>query len=86
MLMPTSTSTALEIRHRDANAIESSAMERRARAEFQEMPGLSLTVPQAARLFGLTTRESEEMLRGLVEDGFLLCDRRATYRRRGCSR
>jgi len=35
----------------------------RVRAEFDEMPGLMLTVPQASRLFGL----DEEMCRMIVE-------------------
>ena len=35
----------------------------RVRAEFDEMPGLMLTVPQASRLFGL----DEEMCRAIVD-------------------
>jgi hypothetical protein len=54
----------------------------RIRAEYVEMPGLSLTAPQAARLWGLGTLRSAQVLSMLVEDGFLLCDRRGLYRRR----
>lgn len=57
-----------------------------AHAEFDEMPGLSLTPRQAARLWGLTHVQSERLLTGLVEDGFLIRDRRGAYRRGGCPR
>ena len=43
----------------------------RIRSEYREMPGLRLTVPQAARLFGLEPASCERMLNGLVEDGEL---------------
>ena len=56
------------------------------RAEFLEMPGLALTIPQAARLWHLDVSESEHILRELVEGGLLLRDRRGAYRRRGCPR
>ena len=32
------------------------AVAQRVRAEFEEMPGMTLTVPQASRLFGLDAR------------------------------
>lgn len=35
----------------------------RVRAEFEEMPGMTLTMPQASRLFGL----EDEMCRTIVE-------------------
>ncbi len=40
-----------------------SAVVQRVRAEFEEMPGMTLTVPQASRLFGL----DEEVCRTVVE-------------------
>lgn len=43
----------------------------RTRAEYLEMPGLRLTVPQAARLFDLQPDACERMLEDLVDDGFL---------------
>lgn len=52
------------------------------RAEYAEMPGLSLTALQAARLWGLGTLQSEQVLSMLVDSGFLLCDRQGRYRRR----
>ncbi len=57
-----------------------------ARAEFLEMPGLALTIPQAARLWHLDVSESEHILGGLVESGLLLRDRKGAYRRRECPR
>lgn len=49
-------------------------------AEFQEMPGLLLTVPQAARLFCIETARCERLLRMLVERGILSTDGRAFAR------
>lgn len=54
----------------------------RIRAEYVEMPGLSLTALQAARLWGLDTPRSKQVLSMLVDAGFLLCDRQGLYRRR----
>ena len=43
----------------------------RIRAEYQEMPGLALTLPQAARLWGANIVVVEPLLRTLVDSGFL---------------
>ncbi len=43
----------------------------RVRGEFREMPGLTLTVAQAGRLWSLDTPTCHKVLAGLVEDGFL---------------
>jgi len=43
----------------------------RARCKFIEMPGLSLTAAQAARLFGLEPGQCLEVLHALVADGTL---------------
>ena len=43
----------------------------RIRAEFAEMPGLKLTLPQAARLFNLEKDRCERVLGRLVEAGAL---------------
>lgn len=59
---------------------------RRIRAEFEEMPGLSLTLAQASRLWNLTAIEAHAVLTSLVAEGFLVGDRRGIYRRRGCPR
>jgi CRP-like cAMP-binding protein len=43
----------------------------RCRAEFAEMPGLRLTLPQAARFLGIDVRTCERALEQLVDSGFL---------------
>ena len=43
----------------------------RVRGEFREMPGLSPTQDQVARLFGLSGDECRCVLRTLVGEGFL---------------
>jgi hypothetical protein len=49
------------------------------RAEFLEMPGMSLTAAQAARLWRLTPERADLLLRELVLIGFLVRDRRQQY-------
>ena len=44
---------------------------RRIRGEFLEMPGMCLTLPQAARLWNLDSRTSQLALHTLVDGGFL---------------
>lgn len=44
---------------------------RRVRAEYQEMPGLSLTLSQAQRLWSLERRTCEALLRTLIDSQFL---------------
>ena len=43
----------------------------RVRCEFLEMPGLQLTVPQAARLWGLDLGSCEAVIDSLVRSDFL---------------
>jgi hypothetical protein len=43
----------------------------RIRGEFQEMPGLKLTLAQACRLWQLEARTCEALLDALVEQRFL---------------
>ncbi|HEY7501776.1 MAG TPA: hypothetical protein VH740_24870 [Vicinamibacterales bacterium] len=43
----------------------------RVRGEFLEMPGLRLTLPQAARLWGLDMPSCEAVLETLVRSAFL---------------
>jgi hypothetical protein len=43
----------------------------RIEAEFREMPGLTLTLPQAARLFSIDRVRCERVLAALVEAGHL---------------
>jgi len=50
---------------------ELSAVVVRVRAEFMEMPGLRLTIPQAARLWGLNQADCHDVINELVHGGFL---------------
>jgi hypothetical protein len=47
--------------------------------EYLEMPGLSLTVPQARRLWGLDSRTCEGLLEELVGQHFLRRTPRGLY-------
>jgi predicted transcriptional regulator of viral defense system len=58
----------------------------RARAEYMEMPGLCLTVPQAARLLGVDVGESQRVLSHLENTGLLRRNERGLYLRRPCPR
>lgn len=42
-------------------------------SEYREMPGLCLSAPQAARLWGLDADQCLRLLQGLVADGRLRC-------------
>ena len=46
----------------------------RIRAEFREMPGLKLTLPQASRLFSIEATQCERVLGALVYAGELATD------------
>ena len=48
----------------------------RIRAEYREMPGLTLTLPQAARLFSIDIVRCERVLGALVDEGWLATDGR----------
>ena len=43
----------------------------RVRAEFDEMPGLVLTVPQASRFFGLDHEMTQSVIERLVGSAYL---------------
>ena len=52
--------------------VDNSAVLCRIRAEFAEMPGLTLTVPQASRLFQLEMVRCQQVLTSLVDTGQLV--------------
>ena len=52
-------------------------LDARVRAEFREMPGLRLTLPQASRLFSINPVTCERILTGLVRERYLATDGRA---------
>jgi hypothetical protein len=43
----------------------------RVRGEFNEMPGLQLTIPQAARLLGIEQDACKDLIESLVASSFL---------------
>lgn len=58
--------------HRERRDVSArTALMRRVRGEFEEMPGMSLTLAQAARLFSLPAEPCVRILRQLVDDGLL---------------
>ena len=80
------TAEAASIVHPRSQEANASSLAQRIRGEYTEMPGLTLTVRQAARLWGTSIAQSERLLSYLVESGFLVEASDGTYRRRGCPR
>lgn len=61
------------------------AVLRRIRAEYAEMPGLTLTLRQAARLWDLDLGQSALLLGELTREGFLVHDpETGVFKRPGC--
>ena len=58
------------------------ALVRRIRAEFEEMPGLSLTLVQASKLFGIAPDVCAGILGHLIEAGVLRLNSDGRYARR----
>lgn len=54
----------------------------RIRGEFLEMPGLQLSVPQAARFWGMDLSSCRTCLDALVDSGFLVRNATGVYARR----
>ena len=72
--------------HADTPDTITSSIVQRIRGEYTEMPGLTLTVRQAARLWGMGIPQSQRLLSELVDSRFLVADASGAYRRRGCPR
>jgi hypothetical protein len=66
--------SALESHVHDGLSFESHERRLRARVagEFREMPGLTLTLAQASRLFSLEADRCERVLGALVQHGVLV--------------
>jgi hypothetical protein len=71
------------IAHTSADPSDESDLATRVQAEFREMPGLNLTLPQAVRLFSLEPARCERVLRTLVGIGLLATDGRTFVRADG---
>jgi hypothetical protein len=56
---------------------------KRVQAEFREMPGLTLTLPQASRLFSIERASCERILGALVHAGHLSTNGKAFASGRG---
>ena len=80
--MTASAPGASQASRKEASDALSPTLLERIRNEYIEMPGLVLTVSQAARLMGITTRQSERLLSELANSGLLVRDRKKSYRRR----
>lgn len=53
----------------------------RVRAEFEEMPGMTLTVQQASRLFGLEEALCQAIVERLVKASYLRWTQTGTFTR-----
>ena len=62
------------------NLVSRAALLRRVSAEFEEMPCLRLTTPQAQRLLGVRRDICERLLATLTGDGSLTCGSDGRYR------
>lgn len=79
----TRASTAVRLPRERRAVARRKALLRRVHAEFEEMPGLSLTLAQAKRLFGLpSTTACARILGELAEQGWLRLNRSGRYVRR----
>ena len=64
--------TSLAAAFTDRRPVESvETLKVRVRAEYREMPGLCLTLPQACRLWQIEAGATAAILDGLVAEGFL---------------
>jgi hypothetical protein len=68
---------------RSEASASSGVLDVRARGDYMEMPGLSLTLVQAQRLWGLDRRTCTQVMTKLVQDGFLRQRPDGSYVRRG---
>jgi hypothetical protein len=66
-------------RGHDGSARHGCDLPGRIRAEYREMPGLSLSLSQAARLWGLPAPRCAGVLAVLIAQGDLICTRDGRY-------
>jgi len=62
--------------------VETVTLSQRVKANYLDLPGLSLTVRQAQRMWGFDQEICERVLEGLAKEGFLLRSDDGQYRRR----
>ena len=75
--------TVLSASSRERRDVEARQLVSRIQGEFREMPGLSLTVAQAAKLFGLQPDACTRVLSALEDTGVLRQAGDGQYRLRG---
>jgi hypothetical protein len=63
--------TTQYIFQKGTNVMHARALVDRVRGEFNEMPGLQLTIPQAARLLGIEHDKCRDVIETLVASSFL---------------
>lgn len=76
-----STAAATARVHRSSHHSEAEGLVARIKAEYREMPGLSLTRTQAQRLWQLDESTCRTILSGLVASGFLQLTAKGHYTR-----
>ena len=74
------TKTALDLLPPVTTRDDDAALAVRVRAEFAEMPGLTITLAQASRLFSVDRSRCERILGFLVRSGALATDGRVFVR------
>lgn len=55
------------------------AVTKRVRAEFEEMPGLTLTEHQAAKLFGIEQQTCRDVIGQLIDESYLRKTRSGSF-------
>jgi hypothetical protein len=61
--------------------VELTSIVRKVRLEYEEMPGLVLTIPQAARLWRLDPNVAQHVMSALVDADYLCLGRSGFIRR-----
>jgi hypothetical protein len=74
-------STVVRARDRERSLSRPPVLARRIRSEYQEMPCLRLTLPQASRFWNVDLETCRTVLDQLVADGFLVHGRYGYGRR-----
>ena len=68
--LPCATSLRLTLAGKQRHRVREELVPR-IRAEFEEMPGLSLTSAQASKFFGMSPEVCADILANLIEEGML---------------
>lgn len=81
-LVPAVASLPVHMPGERRNVTARKALMRRIRSEFEEMPGLTLTLAQAGKLFGISSEACSRIFSQLSEEGLLHPSRNGGYARR----